>query len=117
MFGISMKVIVVVAVVVIVEFIKKVICKSDPKYKLIYVLSPIVLCAIAFLVIALVQHTDVLTSVLTGVTLGLTAMGSYDAIVNVLVGWKDKTPQEIADEVEKIIDKGQKAKEIANKNE
>lgn len=101
--GFKLSVIVVIAVVAIVELAKKFIFKSQEKYKLIYTFAPVVLCAIAFVVIALIQKTDVWAALATGASLGLTAMGSYDAIVAVLRGWKDKSPTEIAKEVEDII--------------
>lgn len=96
-------VIMVIVVVAIVELAKKFIFKSDPKYKLIYTFSPIVLCAIGFLILAIINKTDIWSSILAGASLGFTCMGSYDAIATILKGWKTKTPEEIAKEVEAII--------------
>ena len=100
-----MKTIVVIAVVAIVELAKKLIFKSQEKYKLIYTFAPVVLCAVAFVVIALIQKTDVWAQLAVGASLGLTCMGSYDALAAILKGWKDKSPAEIAKEVEEIIGK------------
>lgn len=96
-------VIMVIVVVAIVELAKKFIFKDDPKYKLIYTFSPIVLCAIGFLILAIINKTDIWSSILAGAGLGFTCMGSYDAIAAILKGWKTKTPEEIAKEVEAII--------------
>lgn len=106
-----LRVIVVIVAVAVTEFVKKVICKDDKKYNLIYTLAPVVLCAIAFAVIALIQKADVWASLMTGATLGLTCMGSYDALAVIIHKWKDKSPSEIAKEVGEIINK----KEISSK--
>lgn len=97
------RVIIVIAVVAIVQFIKNVICKGDEKYKLLYTFAPIILCALAFFIMALIQKTDIWSALLTGGALGITCMGSYDALVAILSGWKDKTPTELAKEVEEVI--------------
>lgn len=99
----TLRVIVVIACVAIVELAKKFILKDDKKYKLVYTFAPVLLCAIAFAVIALIQKTDMWTSLAAGASLGLTCMGSYDAIAAVLKSWKDKSPAEIAKEVEEIL--------------
>lgn len=99
----TLRVIVVIACVAIVELAKKFIFKDDKKYKLVYTFAPVVLCAIAFAMIALIQKTDMWTSLAAGASLGLTCMGSYDAIAAVLKSWKDKSPAEIAKEVEEIL--------------
>lgn len=101
----TIKVIVVIATVAIVQFVKKVICKEDPKYKPLYVFGPIVLCAVAFLILALIQKTDIWTALLSGASLGLTCMGSFDLLVAILEGWKDKTPTELVKEVSEVINK------------
>lgn len=106
-----LRVIVVIVVVAVTEFVKKVICKGDKKYNLIYTFTPVVLCAIAFVVIALIQKTDGWTALAAGATLGLTCMGSFDALAAILKGWKNKSPAEIAKEVDEIINK----KEISSK--
>lgn len=100
-----LKVIVVIATVVIVEAAKKYIFHGDEKFKLLYTFAPVVLCTIAFGIIALIQKTDVWAGLSIGAALGLTTMGSYDAIKAVLKGWKNKTPAEIAEEIEEIIEK------------
>ena len=109
----QLKIIVVIAVVAIVEVVKKFIFKDDPKFKLLYTVAPIILCALAYFIIALVQKTDVWTAIVTGGTLGLTCMGSYDFIANILKQWKDKTPREIAKEVGDII--GTNPKQVEKK--
>ena len=101
----TIKVIIVIATVAIVQFVKKVLCKEDPKYKPLYVFGPIVLCSVAFLVMALIQKTDVWSALLAGASLGLTCMGSFDLLVGILEGWKDKTPTQLVEEVEKVIKK------------
>lgn len=105
------RVIIVIAVVAIVELAKKFIFKDQEKYKLIYTVAPIVLCALAYLVLALIQKTDVWTAIVTGGTLGFTCMGSYDIIAAIIKQWKDKSPREIAKEVEDVIGK----KEVTKK--
>ena len=98
-----LRAIVVIAVVGVVELAKHFIFKDQDKYKPVYTLAPIVLCAAAFVVIALIQKTDVWTALSAGAGLGFTTMGSYDLIALVLKGWKDKSPNEIVKEVEDII--------------
>ena len=101
--NIAINVVVVIAVVAIVELAKKFVFKDDPKYKLIYTFAPVVLCAIAYVIIALVQKTDVWASLALGASLGLTCMGSYDALAAIIRSWKTKSPAEIAQEVGEII--------------
>lgn len=103
------KVIIVIATVAIVQFVKKVLCKDDPKFKPLYIFAPIVLCAVAFVLVALIQKTDVWSALLAGATLGITCMGSYDVLVAILSGWKDKTPNEIVQEVQEVIGGDNKA--------
>jgi len=98
-----LRVIVVIAVVALVEIVKKFIFKDNPKYKVVYTLAPIVLCALAYLVIALIQKTDVWAGIVAGGTLGFTCMGSYDILAAIIKGWKDKSPREIAKEVGEVI--------------
>lgn len=98
-----LKTIIVIAVVAITQFIKKVICKGDKKYKPLYALAPIVLCALTFFVMALIQKTDVWTALLAGGSLGFTCMGSFDTLAVIIGGWKDKTPSELVKEVEEVI--------------
>ena len=99
----TIRIIIVIAVVVIVELVKKYIFKDDPKFKIIYTIAPIVLCALAYLVLALIQKTEIWTAIVTGGTLGFTCMGSYDILAAIIAGWKDKTPREIAQEVGDVI--------------
>ena len=101
----TITVIIVIATVAIIQFVKKVLCKEDPKYKPLYVFGPVVLCAVAFLIMALIQKTDVWSALLAGASLGLTCMGSFDLLVGILEGWKDKTPTQLVEEVEKVINK------------
>lgn len=103
-----LKTIVVIAVVAVVELAKKLIFKSQEKYKLVYTFAPVVLCAIAFVAIALIQKTDVWAQLAVGASLGLTCMGSYDALAAILKSWKTKSPEEIAREVGEIINKDSK---------
>jgi len=103
-----LKTIVVIAVVAVVELAKKFIFKSQEKYKLVYTFAPVVLSAIAFVVIALIQKTDVWAQLAVGASLGLTCMGSYDALAAILKSWKTKSPEEIAREVGEIINKDSK---------
>lgn len=98
-----LRVIVVIAVVAVVEIVKKFIFKDNPKYKVVYTLAPIVLCALAYLVIALIQKTDVWAGIVAGGTLGFTCMGSYDILAAIIKGWKDKSPRKIAQEVGEVI--------------
>ena len=109
----QLKIIVVIAVVAIVEIVKKYVFKDDSKYKLLYTVAPIVLCAIAYFIIALIQKTDVWTGIVTGGTLGLTCMGSYDFIANILKQWRNKTPNEIVKEVGDVI--GTNPKQVEKK--
>lgn len=97
-------IIIVIAVVIIVEMAKHFIFKNDPKFKPIYTFSPPVLCSVGYLVLALINKSDVPSSIAAGFTLGLTCMGSYDALVTIIKGWKTKTPQQIAQEVGDILD-------------
>lgn len=100
-------------IVLFVEFvIKKWICKSNPKYKAIYTYSPIVLSAVVYLVLALVQKTPWANGLFRGVAIGLGTMGSYDAIVLILKKiWeliKTKgfaSVKEIGDEIANTVEK------------
>lgn len=100
-------------IVAFVEFvIKMLICKSDPKYKAIYTYTPIVLAAVVYLVIALIQKTPWLTGLGRGVLIGLGTMGSYDAIILIIkkVWQLIKTKglasvKEIGDEIAKTVEK------------
>lgn len=103
-----LKTIVVIAVVAVVELAKMFIFKSQEKYKLVYTFAPIVLSAIAFVVIALIQKTNVWAQLAVGASLGLTCMGSYDTLAAILKSWKTKSPEEIAREVGEIINKDSK---------
>ena len=103
--NIAMNVIVVIAVVAIVELVKKFVFKNQEKYKLVYVFAPVVLCVLAYLVIALIQKSDIWASLAVGASLGLTCMGSYDTLAAIIRKWKTKSPAEIAKEVEEIIGK------------
>ncbi len=104
----TLKAIVVIVVVDLVELAKVYIFKDDPQYKALYTFAPIVLCGIAYLIIALVNKEPVWSSIMVGVTLGTTAMGSYDALATIIKGWKDKTPKQIVSEVGEVIDGKQK---------
>ena len=103
--NIAMNVIVVIAVVAIVELVKKFVFKNQEKYKLVYVFAPVVLCVLTYLVIALIQKSDIWASLAVGASLGLTCMGSYDTLAAIIRKWKTKSPAEIAKEVEEIIGK------------
>lgn len=98
------KIIVLGAAVALTELAKILIFKKDPKYKAIYTFAPVVLCAIGYLVVALIYKQPVWASIVTGAVLGFTSMGSYDAIATILSGWKTKTPTEIAQEIGNVID-------------
>lgn len=63
--------------------IKKLICKSNEKYKWVYTYAPIVLGVATYIVMALIGKTDVLAGLLHGLLVGFTAMGSYDVILRV----------------------------------
>jgi len=98
------KVIVLGAAVGLTELVKIFIFKKDPKYKAIYTFTPVVLCAIGYLIVALINKEPVWTNIGAGAVLGLTSMGSFDAIATILSGWKTKTPTEIAQEISDVID-------------
>lgn len=98
------KVIVLGVAVALVELAKVLIFKKDPKYKAIYTFAPVALCAIGYLVVALIYKQPVWAAIATGAVLGFTSMGSYDAIATILSGWKTKTPTEIAKEIGEVID-------------
>lgn len=67
------------------EFIiKRLIFKKSEKYALVYRYAPIALGVITYIVIALIQKVPVWDNVVLGFTVGLGAMGSYDAILKVL---------------------------------
>lgn len=102
------KVIVFGGAVGIVELAKIFIFKKDPKFKAIYTFAPIVLCAVGYLIVALIYKQPVLTNMVTGAILGLTSMGSYDAVATILAGWKDKSPSELAQEIADTLDRKEK---------
>ena len=98
------KVIVLAVAVGLTELLKIYVFKKDPKYKAIYTFAPVVLCAIGYLIVALVNKEPVWSNITAGAVLGLTSMGSFDAIATILSGWKTKTPTEIAKEISDVID-------------
>ena len=63
--------------------IKKFICKGNVKYKAIYTYAPLVLGVAAYIVMALIGHTEILSAIMHGLLVGFTAMGSYDVILRV----------------------------------
>ena len=69
--------------VLFVEFVVKLIFK-DEKYKLVWKLSPIVIDAIVYVVIALISKGTWYTALIHGIAAGLAAMGSYDVILKTL---------------------------------
>ena len=92
---------IVLGIVCFVEWIlKDLICKGDPKYKLLYTFAPVVLGALAYLVYALITHSAVGPMILKGATYGLTAMGAYDAIVKIA---KEKGGQGLKEMIEEVI--------------
>ena len=46
--------------------IKKLICKGNEKYKAIYTYAPLVLGVAAYIVMALIGHTEILNAILHG---------------------------------------------------
>lgn len=86
--------------------IKKLICKGNEKYKAIYTYAPLVLGVAAYIVMALIGHTEILSAILHGLLVGFTAMGSYDVILrvgreNVVKGIED-TGEAIKEAVEDV---------------
>ncbi len=69
--------------VLFVEFVVKLIFK-DEKYKLVWKLSPIVIDAIVYVVIALISKGTWYTALIHGIAAGLAAMGSYDVILKTM---------------------------------
>lgn len=61
--------------------IKKLIFKSNEKYKLVYKFAPIVLGAVFYLVCALVTKEVWYMGLLHGAIVGFASMGCYDAIL------------------------------------
>ncbi len=92
---------IILAIVCFVEWILKgLICKNDPKYKLLYTFAPVVLGAIAYLVYALITNVAIGPMVLKGATYGFSAMGVYDAIVKIA---KEKGGQGLKEIIEEVI--------------
>jgi len=101
--------IIVIGIVLFVEFvIKKWICKGDNKYKAIYTFAPIVLGAIAYLIIALIEKNPWYTGLLKGVGVGLGTMGSYDAIKAIIYTKGVNDVKAIGEEVAQTVDKKEK---------
>lgn len=70
------------ALVLIDEYpIKKIIFKSNEKYKMVYKLAPIVLGTLAYLVYALVTKSTWYMGAYHGAMIGLCSMGCYDVIL------------------------------------
>lgn len=84
--------------------IKKLICKSDEKWKAIYTYAPIVLGAIVYIIIALVNKTPWLAGMVKGIGIGLGTMGSYDAIMTIIKTKGVSDIKEIGDEVAKKVE-------------
>lgn len=88
------------------EFIiKKLIFKGDEKYKLVYRYAPIVLGAIVYLIMGIVNKTGWIPGLVTGVGIGLGAMGSYDAIIKIFKTQGISSVKEIGEEVAKTVKK------------
>lgn len=70
-------------IVLIVEYGVKLIFKNadEKTWNIVVKVAPIVLGVILYIVIALIQKNNVLNSILHGLFVGLTAMGSYDLIL------------------------------------
>ena len=85
--------------------IKKLIFKGNEKYKKVYTYAPIVLAAIVYLIIALVQKTPWMNGLLKGIGVGLGAMGSYDAIITIVKTKGIGAVKDIGEEVAETVDK------------
>lgn len=86
--------------------IKKLICKSDEKYKMIYTLAPVVLGAIVYLVIALIGSASPwYVGLIKGLAVGLGTMGSYDAIMAIIKTKGINGIKEIGEDVAKEVEK------------
>jgi Kef-type K+ transport system membrane component KefB len=88
--------------------IKKLICKSNEKYKAIYTYAPIVLGLGAYIVMALIGHTEILPAILHGLLVGFTAMGSYDVILRVGRENALKGIEETGEAIKEAVEDGEK---------
>ncbi len=93
------------AIVAFVEWpLKTWIFKKNDKYKLVYTYAPVVLSIVVYLVMALVQKTDILPGVIHGVGIGLAAMGSYDAILKIIKNKGSSGLKELGEEIKKEVE-------------
>lgn len=92
-------------IVLIVEYAVKLIFKkaSEKTWNIVMKVSPPVLGMIGYLAIALVQKQSISTSVLHGLFVGLTAMGSYDVILKTMKETGSKSMTDANTAVEKAL--------------
>ncbi len=88
--------------------IKKLICKGNEKYKAVYTYAPLVLGVAVYVVLALIGHTDILNSILHGLLVGFTAMGSYDVILRVGTQNAVKGIEDTGEAIKEAVEGGDK---------
>ena len=71
-------------IVLFVEYVIKYFFKDGDKYGFVWKLSPVVIGAIVYLILAFVQKGVWYTSLAHGLLVGLTSMGSYDIILKTI---------------------------------
>lgn len=78
--------IIIAAIIALMEWVIKPLFKNadEKTWKIVCKVAPVVLGALVYLVIALIQKGNILNSVLHGLFVGLSAMGSYDAVVRTI---------------------------------
>ena len=81
--------------------IKKLICKGDKKFVLLYTLAPFVLSIITYIVIALINHNPWSSELVKGISVGALAMASYDTIIAII---KQKGITGVADIGQAVVD-------------
>jgi hypothetical protein len=92
-------------IVLFVEFpIKTWICKKSENLWWLYKWAPVVLGAITYVVMALIQGTPWLTGAVHGLGVGFAAMGEYDLILKTMKQQGLKSATDMNEAVKKAIE-------------
>lgn len=91
-------------IVLFIEFIIKKIF-SDKKYEPVWKFGCIILGAVFYLILSIIQKGVWYTSMIHGIFVGLTAMGSYDAILAAMLNSGKKSIEDANKAVEEAIKK------------
>lgn len=97
-------------IVLFVEYVVKlVVSKSSEKIqKIVFKVSPVAIGLVLYILFAVFQKTDITTSALHGLFVGLTAMGSYDIILKTIKEAGVKGLEDVNQKVKEAIEEDKK---------